>query len=337
MSESPHINTFNDILNALEHDPELLNSLRGYILGDDLLQLPALVRQHQEQIVALIEKQAELAEELVRTQVTLMAAIQELSDRMAQMQAAFNAAIQELSDRMAQMQAAFNAAIQELSDRMAQMQAAFTAAIEELAQRQDRMEQRQGDMEERQERMEQRQERMEERQERMEERQERMEQRQERMERDISDIKGHLVPLVITKRIMPGIAMLTNTRSNLWLDPERIIAIAENAVDDPGIPTDHISDGEIYSFYNMDLVMRARDKARPGPDNQVYVVIECSHTVYRDDLNRVRRNADYMTLFTGKPTIAVAAGFEIDESAAQLLDGENIRFFQVTDKMFAPR
>ena len=56
------INTFQDILDAMERDPALLDALRRHILTDDLLELPAQVKALAEAVTALTETVKALSE-----------------------------------------------------------------------------------------------------------------------------------------------------------------------------------------------------------------------------------------------------------------------------------
>lgn len=56
------INTFQDILDAMERDPALLDALRRHILTDDLLELPAQVKVLTENVAALTKNVNNLSE-----------------------------------------------------------------------------------------------------------------------------------------------------------------------------------------------------------------------------------------------------------------------------------
>ena len=56
------INTFQDILDAMERDPALLDTLRRHILTDDLLELPAQVKALTETVQTLAETVKVLSE-----------------------------------------------------------------------------------------------------------------------------------------------------------------------------------------------------------------------------------------------------------------------------------
>ena len=55
------INNFDDILSAMEQNPQLREAMRNHILGEEFLQLPSIVRQSQDLIVRVMEKQIELS------------------------------------------------------------------------------------------------------------------------------------------------------------------------------------------------------------------------------------------------------------------------------------
>ena len=56
----PNINTFQDILDALEQDPALREQLRWHILTDELLQLPAAVLEIRTDVAGLKNDVAEI-------------------------------------------------------------------------------------------------------------------------------------------------------------------------------------------------------------------------------------------------------------------------------------
>ena len=70
------INTFQDILDAIERDPALREELRRHILGDEMLQLPAQFRVFMEAV-------ADMRETLKEGQQTLTGAVSELKTDVA--------------------------------------------------------------------------------------------------------------------------------------------------------------------------------------------------------------------------------------------------------------
>ncbi len=73
------INSFQDILDAMERDPALRDALRRYILTDEILALPALVQALTEAVEALVNESRELrtGQEQIRTDMADLRAGQE--------------------------------------------------------------------------------------------------------------------------------------------------------------------------------------------------------------------------------------------------------------------
>lgn len=55
------ISDFNDILLAMEQNPELLQAMRDHVLGEELQQLPAVVHQQGELLIQIRDRLMELA------------------------------------------------------------------------------------------------------------------------------------------------------------------------------------------------------------------------------------------------------------------------------------
>ena len=78
------INTFQDILDAMERDPALLDALRRHILTDDLLELPSQVKALTETVQTLAETVkvlSETVEVLTRDVETIKADLSNLTVR----------------------------------------------------------------------------------------------------------------------------------------------------------------------------------------------------------------------------------------------------------------
>ena len=109
-----NINTFQDILDAMAEDPQLHNAMRQHILGEELLQLPAM-----------FANMAQIIEQILTT----LTAINERLERMEERQDRMDERLERMEERQ---------------DRMEERQ----------EERQERMEERQDRMDERQDRME---------------------------------------------------------------------------------------------------------------------------------------------------------------------------------------
>ena len=146
---------------------------------------------------------------------------------------------------------------------------------------------------------------------------------------DVGWLKGHITPTV-ARRMIGRIADVTQCRRPRWLEEHEIIDIADDA------DTGDVPDNELESFRAIDLVMRGIDKTSPTGEMQ-YVVIECSATVAANDVTRARRNADYLTRFTGVASQPVVIGTEIPPTIANLAQGESVHCIAITNKGARPR
>ena len=157
----------------------------------------------------------------------------------------------------------------------------------------------------------------------------RLDTRLTRVESDVSNIKGQITPIT-ARRMIGRIADVTQCRRPRWLDEHEIIDLSDDA-DTSGVPPN-----ELESFRAIDLVMRGIDRTSPTGQQQ-YIVIECSATVASNDVARAKRNAAYMTQFTGLPSKAVVIGTEIPPSIANLAERESVYCVTLTDKAARPR
>ena len=146
---------------------------------------------------------------------------------------------------------------------------------------------------------------------------------------DVAWLKGHITPAV-ARRMIGRIADVTQCRRPRWLDEHEIIDLSDDA-DTSSVPAN-----ELESFRAVDLVMRGIDRTSPDAQQQ-YIVIECSATVASNDVARAKRNAAYMTRFTGLPSKAVVIGTEIPPSIANLAERESVYCVILTDKAARPR
>ena len=97
--------------------------------------------------------------------------------------------------------------------------------------------------------------------------------------------------------------------------------------------TSDISEQDLESYENADLVMEATD-----PDGNLrLVVVEASHTANRNDAGRARRNARYLTRFTGIPAVAVIASAGSDPEAGQQVADGLLHWHRLQERDFHPR
>ena len=121
------------------------------------------------------------------------------------------------------------------------------------------------------------------------------------------------------RKMIGVIARRLNIRRPVWLDNTDLLGIA----DDAGYLADAVPENELESFFAVDLALRAVGKAER--DTQ-YVVIECSNTVDRNDILRIRRNADLLARFTGCHTHAMVIGNRLPERIASVAEASGVHW-----------
>ena len=304
------INTFEDILAAMDRDPQLREAMRQHVLGEELRQLPAIVQELREAVA-----------ELAQTVRDYMVATNTRLDRLEAGQAEANARL----DRLEAGQAEANARL----DRLEAGQAEANARLDRLEAGQAEANARLDRLEAGQAEANARLDRLEAGQARIEERQDRMETDIKELKSDMADVKGQLVPLA-AHRMVGRIADVTQSRRPRWMENTEIIDISDDA------DTSDVPPNELESFRAIDLAMRAVDKNRPGNHVQ-YIVIECTSTITRNDVTRAARNAEYMTRFTGAPAKAVVIGHSIPDAIAALAQERAVHCITVTNKSTRPR
>ena len=134
------------------------------------------------------------------------------------------------------------------------------------------------------------------------------------------ELQAKFLPLDARKMI-GVIAGRLDIRRPVWLDNTDLLVIADEA----GEVADAVPQNEMQSFFAIDLALRAVGKA--ARDTQ-YVVIECSNTVDRNDILRIRRNADLMARFTGCMTHAMVIGNRLPEHIASLAEASGVHSLQ---------
>ena len=119
------IHTFEDILAVLERDPELRDAMHRHILGEEIPELPAAVRQVQDVAINLMQNQAELS-------ATARAAIEATANTLAQFMEQTTLLMANASERQT--------AIENDTAELREGQVGLTAGVAELRERTTRLE-----------------------------------------------------------------------------------------------------------------------------------------------------------------------------------------------------
>ena len=107
------------------------------------------------------------------------------------------------------------------------------------------------------------------------------------------------------------------------LDRRELHALVQRA------DTGGVSRRELRSFQAADMVLRATDAA----GTECYVAVEVSYTANGRDTDRARRNAGFLSSFTGQRAIAVVAGLRIDDRIRPAVDSGEVGWFELAPEL----
>ena len=130
------IHTFEDILAVLERNPELRDAMHRHILGEEIPELPAAVRQVQDIAINLMQNQAELS-------VTARAAIEATANTLAQFMEQTTLLMANASERQTAIendtaglrdgQVELTAGVAELRERTTNLESITTRILDDVA------------------------------------------------------------------------------------------------------------------------------------------------------------------------------------------------------------
>ena len=140
---------------------------------------------------------------------------------------------------------------------------------------------------------------------------------QARLEAGQNELQAKFLPFD-ARKMVGVIARQLNVNRVVWLDNTNLLDIAADA----GDIADTIPDNELQSFYATDLALKGRGKDTARGDR--YALIECSNTIGRNDIRRIKRNADLMTLFTGCPALPMVIGNPLPEQMVRMAEAEGV-------------
>ena len=118
------------------------------------------------------------------------------------------------------------------------------------------------------------------------------------------------------------------------LDQAELRSLARSA------DTDGISKHDLRSFRAADMVLRVADPAAADPaaadpaaahpaGTERYVAVEVSYTANGRDTERARRNARFLTRFTGRRASAVVAALRMDERIRPIVESGEVAWYQL--------
>ena len=138
------------------------------------------------------------------------------------------------------------------------------------------------------------------------------------MRTQMGDIRGRIV-YDITRNEAPLLANDLGLNYVATLSRRELLNLTQN------IDTGDIDPNDLKSFHRADAVIQATN-----PDAEtVYIAVEASFTVNGRDTSRARRNAGYLTRFTGIPAIPAVAGVVIDHHIRDALTSDQLFWYEI--------
>ncbi len=274
------VQDYHDLVDLLEKRPQWRSDLRRLLLSDDLLALPAIVDK-------LAITVGELAEAQKRTEARI-AELAEAQQHTEQQLAALTARVDALTVRVD----ALTAHVDALTVRVD----ALAARLEELAEAQKRTEQRLDSLAAR-----------------MEE----LAEAQRHTEQQLAALAAHVEALTVEQRKMQNKLARVDGRT-LEIDfrqkapayfgrlMRRLKIVEVHMLEDQ--LAEQLSPEEYDDFLRLDLLLTGLLWQQPDRP-QIWLAVEVSSVVDREDIVRARRRADLLRK-AGYPTIPVAAGEE---------------------------
>ena len=132
----------------------------------------------------------------------------------------------------------------------------------------------------------------------------------DRMQADMGDMKGLLIEHIVREDATQAVFDMSLSPVHI-LSRREVMAMWQEA-HHAGL-TESISRGNRRSFIRADLVMEALDEN----GDTCYIAVEASYVAHWRDLERAKRNAQYITRFTQKPTYAAVASVLLHEEVEE--------------------
>ena len=206
---------------------------------------------------------------------------------------------------------------------------AIETRLDRTEQRLDRIEAGQQRTEQRLDRLEAGQQRTEQRLDRLEEGQQRTEQRLDRLETTVNRLDGAVGNLSgsdfefkLSRRIDPILSQrLGLNRPQIVLSPVQGLARELTAQLQDAVAENLISERQYTRIILTDIIIRAQRKSDRA---WIWIAVEASISIHRDDIDRARQSAQALTAAFGEPAVPVAVVQRIDPPETQHAQTANV-------------
>ena len=302
-------NNIDDLLRILDENPQLLDAVRARVLTRELLALPETVARLTERVDQIAVRMDQLTERVDQIAVRM----DQLTERMDQLAVRMD----QLTERMDQLAARMDQ-LTERVDQLAERMDQLTERMDQLTVRMDQLTERVDQLAERMDQLTVRMDQLAHRMDQLAEGQEIIKNDIGAMRTQMGDIRGRIV-YDITRDEAPLLANDLGFYYVATLSRRDLMNLTQD------IDTGDIEPNDLKSFHRADAVIQATN-----PDAEtVYIAVEASFTVNGRDTSRARRNARYLTRFTGIPAIPAVAGVVIDHHIRDALASEQLFWYEI--------
>ena len=309
------INNFSDILSAMEQNPELQEAMRNHVLGEELRQLPAIVRRQGEQLAEALERLDELA-----------ATIRNVAEQISSYALASSRAITAIVERqdrveadIAELKAAqvrLEASVQDMRESLARMEARQDRMENDIAELKTDMAEVKSDIAE------------------LKTEQATTNRRLNRIEGQLGNLNGWRLESDVHKNIssiVPRYLMLHGTyvlKSGILPQTNELDNILLQARRDGRITLE-----QTLEALDADIIATAED----DDDRKYVIVAEVAHTLDDSDITRANQRSQIMADAMAITGIAVAIAPRIALHQRELAASEGVTIVQIPDADSTPQ
>ena len=144
-----------------------------------------------------------------------------------------------------------------------------------------------------------------------------------RIELDIGNFRGSYAENAAVRNAV-AIAAELGLEYMRSVTQEELVRMSRSATGD--IPVN-----QLRSFWTADLIIETRD----GADTH-YIAVESSYTADQRDTDRLQRNVQFLTEFTGQSARAVVVSVRNDAYVSALVESGAVYWFQLEDRRPVP-
>ena len=287
-------NTVEELMQALDANPHLLEGMRSRLLTRELLELPEKLAEFSETTNQRLEALEHLPLALEKLSETV-GRLAETVDRLAETTNRRLGALEHLPQALEKLSETVDRFVETTNRRLEALEH-LPQALADLAETVDRLA------------------------ETTNRRLEALERGVRRVQDDIGDFRDMMASNAVLKNAT-AIAYSLGLRRTRNLSQDDLLDLMG------GQDISDIPRNEWNSFLIADLIMEATGDART-----YYVAVEASYTADERDTRRAIRNAGYMTRFTGLPAHAVIVAARTDRRIDELVESGQVHLYRMPER-----